>query len=349
MRKTRDSSFSKRMQTTAKPFLQPTSRRPLVDRQAPTPEIKKPIISRYAQGHYNPSKERKHTVEHDLNEFEASRGSKRTKTTPAVASVVPTSSKNFVGAAKSSLKEKQLLKEKRMRKTGTVLPKSQRNLSSLAPVKPLEESKFKAPLPNRRDSFYSQSHDSIRIDDPAALDPSEDIENRVRLVSKATAPAKTIHVARASSKFRTSTTIIKTGSSATTTIPTPVVTRKVVQSRVDSNILSSIPTPKISTKLPKSTSLPIISASAPIASLRNRLEKSKSTSTVLLMKEHALATKATKFTGLDVRNFVFSSTQEDKKRTFSRQRAKLAIRQDPMLVKEYDLEIYTYWKEMEVC
>ena len=337
------------MQTTAKPFLQPKSRKPLVDLQAPTPEIKKPIVSRYAQGHYNPAKERKHTVEHDLNEFEASRGSKRTKTTLAVASVVPSSSKNFVGAAKSSLKEKQMLKEKRMRKTGTVLPKTQRIVSTLTTSKPVEERKFKAPLASRKDSFYSQSHDSIRLDDNTTLDSLEDIENRVRLVTKSSVPSKTIHVARASSKLRTSTTINKTALNLSTSSNASTVTRNAVQPRPESLSarVSSLPASKISTKLPKSGLLPTLPISAPVVAVKSRHEQPKSTSTTILIKEHALATKATRFTGIDVRN-VFSASSVVEKRTFSRQRAKLAIKQDPMLVKEYDLEIYNYWREMEV-
>jgi hypothetical protein len=333
------------MQTTSKPFLQPNSRRPLVDLQAP-PETKKLITSRYAQGHYNPGKERKHSVENDLNEFEGSRGAKRTKTTIAVASAAPASSKNFVGAAKSSLKEKQLLKEKRMRKTGTIVPKSHRSLSSLAPID--IGVKIKAPLASRKDSFYSQSHDSIRIDETAVLDPLEDIENRVRVIPKASAPAKTIHVARASTKFRTSLTISNNGSTAGSAIPTPVVARKVVQPRIDSvkKVAIAVPTPKISTKLPRVASLSQTTASA--ASLKTRLEKAKSSTTTLLLKEPALATKATNFNGHNVTNVFFPAASAAKKRIFTRQRAKLAIKQDPMLVKEYDLEIYSYWREVEV-
>jgi hypothetical protein len=184
----------------------------------------------------------------------------------------------------------------------------------------------------------------------AILDSSEDVENRVRVIPTASAPIKTIHVARASSKFRSSLTISNNGSISGKALLKPEITRKVVQPRLDtmSKITTTANAAKISTKLPRVVALPNVSLTVPASVVKSRIENEKLTATTLLLKEHALASKAMKFNGQDITNLFFPTTKAITKRIYSRKSAKLAIKQDPILAKEYDLEIYNYWKEMEV-
>jgi hypothetical protein len=220
------------------------------------------VPSRYAQGVYKPSSDLvRKTISDEVSlEIASNRPLKKSRMVAVIPQTQPSTS--VVNAAKLSLKEKQMLKEKRMKRTG-IIPKpapSQKSVSTLPDVKLITSNR-------RRDSLYSQSHDSIHLDEGRmAIDMDSSVKIQPVTVSK---PAKIIHVARASS-----------------------LGARPKLAAVDTNVRIRAPSSQVELKRLKQVS--------------------------------------------------------PKKAIVKRRNKKIAVVSDPLLVKEYENDIYMYWREIEV-
>ena len=332
----------------------------------PIAGVKQPLTSRYAQGSYHPAEEqkqkisvlcpssyaRKHSLENVYGNDKEQMGqsTKRVKmqadARPSTAARLPLSSNtstNVVAAAKMSLKEKQMLKEKRIRKTGVVKPKSTASVrasqQSLLPInqtlstntkynhndivlesaklKPIITKKVRDDINSRRDSRYSfdGSYDSIikeKIGDVSEMQIDADLlpVQITAMGSSSLSKPKTIHVARASRKLSVTESKCE------------------VEEKKIRPVLAAIP-PQTIKKISNISTARISSVNTILKESRINELKSKTSTSVSVIKKQAIS-KAV--------------VQKPKYKPCK----KPVILQDPIQALEYSEDIYVYWREIEV-
>lgn len=296
---------------------------------------------------------------------------KRVKTTlatsrPTTTSIVPDhrlsstsilkSSGNVLNAAKLSLREKQLLKEKRVRKTGLVpvlkpattinhstISSNNNNaksastvISSLAAQERLKVST------NRRDSRYSQSHDSSSIlkqahDDSMAVD-----SDLMPVVSSRDGMTRTIHVARSSTlvrqsrEFEKSQVLIRAAEQnfdacIESTSPKKSKRQALIKTQDENQIKELVHRKKLGSLSTNSISESLITLKSSVSSSVKRISSAQRKEQLEALKKASII-----------------STVIKSPRKSLRRNKKLAISQDPLFVHEYEQDIYEYWKELEV-
>ncbi|KAJ3372005.1 G2/mitotic-specific cyclin [Kappamyces sp. JEL0680] len=289
--------------------------------------VKQPT-SRYAQGVYKPlpppsagagnnESAAKLNRKHSLSEVRPQQGhvqdedqgrSKRVKTSTVSKPVLPAST-NAVTAAKLSLKEKQLLKERRTRRTGIVpalkpastaaslvaLSASVQQLkSSTSSVLSEQLSRFSSSITSRRDSCYSQSHDGTSRMTDVSMQLEHDPASRT--LPSAAHAVKTIHVARASQLQRNAK-----ADSAKERPPVP----------------------------------------ATVAKKRTVLAKPASEKRLVQVETFSLP-------GNLLKKSPFVSLEKAQSSVRGRRNKRLALSQDPIQALEYEHDIYVYWREIEI-
>lgn len=374
-------------------------------RQALAPSNKQPLQSRYAQGFYNPTAEnekklksgisssssstvRKHLLENAGNgeqeDLVVYPSTKRVKTAlpshpaanavelPAVKSYI--SATNFVAAAKLSLKEKQVLKEKRIKRTGLGMkaksgtyvrapaPLPNATHSARSPSQPASSSSqmatighddnhFKKAQENRRDSRYNSMvnvseisvNSSIRqhLDESLMVVDGDLLPVHINSVGK----PKTIHVARASQKWSSSKVAVETVHRDKEILPSSLVERSTSSS--SALMPSAKPPTRTSLATNESNSRPLrpYNAAVPLKTAKTILEVSSTTLQVSL-------TQSTKKRPSSIPKSLAlaapSAPVALKKAKRTSSQLKLAIPQDPILAQEYAEEIYVYWREIEL-
>ena len=368
-------------------------------RQALAPSNKQPLQSRYAQGLYNPTAEnekklksgissssssivRKHLLENAGNgeqeDLVVYPSTKRVKTAlpshpaadvvelPAVKSY--TSATNVVAAAKLSLKEKQVLKEKRIKRTGlgmkaksgtyvrapaplpnaahSARPPSQPASSQMATIAH-DDIHFKKVQESRRDSRYNSI---VNVSDISASSIRQPLDESLMVVDgdllpvhiNAVGKPKTIHVARASQKWSSSRIEVEKVHRDKEILPVEKST-----SSSSALIPSAKPATRTLLATKESISRPLRqhNAAVPLKTAKTILEVSSTTLQVSL----SLSTKKRPSSiPKSLAPAAPSAPIALKKAKRTSSQRKLAIPQDPILAQEYAEEIYVYWREIEL-
>ena len=326
----------------------------------------KPLTSRYAQGYYNPAEEqkqklatlpstyaRKHSLENSKEQ--AVQSTKRVKmhadAKVSTTSRVPLStnnSTNIVAAAKLSLKEKQLLKEKRIRKTGAVKLKSAAIPLKNQSIPPISKSNFVSNTYNfnnssvenaklkqtntelvrvssRRDSRYSSDENNSsciqdKLGDISGMQIDADLlpVQITTMNSTTISKPKIIHVARASSRV----SAIEKKLEVNEKKPRSVLAAIPLQSVKKTSSIANSRVPTLNTSLKDSTNIELKISKANLSSCKS----------VSVTKE------------LSIPKSIIPALQKSAKKP----RKKAVIVQDPIQALEYSEDIYVYWREIEV-